>query len=87
MSDAEGNEIVMTADGSHSVRSKRFAVDYHSTHGAIQESEHVFLRAGLEPLLATGPEEIMLLEMGFGTGLNALLVRRLAGKHPEVAFR
>lgn len=81
------NELVLTADGSHSLRSRRFGVDYHSVHGAIQESEHVFLGGGLLPLLETGATDISILEMGFGTGLNALLVRRLAGKYPGVTFR
>ncbi|MEO0733026.1 MAG: tRNA (5-methylaminomethyl-2-thiouridine)(34)-methyltransferase MnmD [Bacteroidota bacterium] len=86
MSDEGGNQIVMTADGSHSIHSKRFAVAYHSTHGAVQESEHVFLQAGLIPLVQSGQRTIMILEMGFGTGLNALLVRRLATQYPDVTF-
>jgi len=81
------NELVLTADGSHSLRSQRFGVDYHSVHGAIQESKHVFIGGGLLPLLTTGVREVRILEMGFGTGLNALLVRRLAIDHPGVDFR
>lgn len=81
------HEIVLTADGSHSVHSTRFAVDYHSTHGAIQESEHVFINAGFLPLLAQEPQEINILEMGFGTGLNALLVQLQADRFPEVKVR
>ncbi len=81
------NELVLTADGSHSLRSRQFGVDYHSVHGAIQESEHVFIGGGLLPLLNTGVKELSILEMGFGTGLNALLVRRLAAKYPGVNFR
>lgn len=80
------NELVLTSDGSHSLRSRRFGVDYHSVHGAIQESEHVFIGGGLLPLLETGVTEVNILEMGFGTGLNALLVRRLAENYPEVSF-
>ena len=79
-------EIVLTADGSHSVRSHRFAVDYHSIHGAVQESRHVFLQAGLELLMLEGPAEVRILEMGFGTGLNALLVRDFARRHPAIPF-
>ncbi|WP_116125026.1 tRNA (5-methylaminomethyl-2-thiouridine)(34)-methyltransferase MnmD [Lewinella sp. IMCC34183] len=78
----------LTADGSHSLRSDRFAVAYHSTHGALQESRHIFLEAGLHPLLtAADTTAVHVLELGFGTGLNALLVRELAARHPGIHFR
>jgi len=80
------NELVLTADGSHSLRSRRFGVDYHSVHGAIQESRHVFITSGLQSLLATGTTEVTILEMGFGSGLNALLVRQIAEVRPDVRF-
>ena len=63
---------IITSDGSSTLFSPVFDQHYHSIHGAIQESMHVFLRSGLEAL----PEEkqnIRIFEMGFGTGLNALL--------------
>ncbi len=44
---------------------------YHSIHGALQESKHVFIQAGLHPLKTQ--ETVRILEIGFGTGLNALL--------------
>lgn len=75
-------EIVLTADGSHSVYSDFFKEQYHSTHGALQESMHVFIRAGLEPL-CTSKEEINLLEIGFGTGLNALLTALIAEENEK----
>lgn len=68
----QGNRLEFTADGSHSVRSGQFNVLYHSMHGAIQESNHVFLRSGLD-LLINKNESFQILEMGFGTGLNLLL--------------
>lgn len=80
------NEIVLTTDGSHTLRSQQFGVEYHSVHGAVQESTHVFIHSGLEPLLAGGVERVHILEMGFGTGLNALLVRRIATQRPDVDF-
>ena len=46
---------------------------YHSIHGAIQESKHFFIDAGLHYLLNQRPEKVSVLEMGFGTGLNAFL--------------
>jgi tRNA U34 5-methylaminomethyl-2-thiouridine-forming methyltransferase MnmC len=65
-------QIINTADGSSTVSIPGMNVTYHSTHGAIQESLHVFIRAGLKQML---PERssLSILEMGFGTGLNALL--------------
>ena len=68
-----GMHIVNTGDGSHTVTSRFSGEHYHSTHGAVGESLHVFLRHGLDAL---GPRaQIRVLEMGFGTGLNALLTR------------
>lgn len=64
--------LIETQDGSHSVLSHRFGVTYHSKYGAIQESRHVFIEAGLFPKLIL-QRELAVLELGFGTGLNALL--------------
>jgi len=69
-------EIQITADGSHTVAIPDMQVTYHSKHGAIQESMHVFIQAGLMAVEAT--EKIHVLEMGFGTGLNALLTLEYA---------
>lgn len=66
--------MIITADGSHSIAIPDLNVSYHSIHGAIQESRHVFIDAGLKYLLAQSEkEQISILEVGFGTGLNALL--------------
>jgi tRNA U34 5-methylaminomethyl-2-thiouridine-forming methyltransferase MnmC len=63
-------ETIMTEDGSHTFYVPELDEYYHSIHGAIQESMHVFINAGLRFL----PEKkIRIFEMGFGTGLNALL--------------
>lgn len=64
--------IIETEDGSHSLFSEQFAVDYHSKYGAIQESQHVFIQAGLAPVVAVKPS-VRIFEMGFGSGLNAYL--------------
>ncbi|MBS1563424.1 MAG: hypothetical protein JST39_03500, partial [Bacteroidetes bacterium] len=68
-------EIVVTQDGSNSIHIPGMNVTYHSKYGAIQESMHVFIRAGLQyaagQFIAPGP--LYIFEMGFGTGLNALL--------------
>lgn len=65
-------EHFLTADGSSTLFTDRFGETYHSRHGAIQESQHVFLQMGLHALPA-GKGETRILEMGLGTGLNALL--------------
>lgn len=83
--------LILTKDGSHTVAVPAMAVTYHSVHGAIQESMHVFIREGLlhwlEASIAAGagsPGEIRVFEMGFGTGLNALLT--FAAVDKRVAF-
>lgn len=63
--------IVITGDGSHTLFVPELNEHYHSTHGALTESLHVFIRSGLECF--AGREEISIFETGFGTGLNALL--------------
>lgn len=69
-----------TADGSSTLLSEKFHATYHSKHGALQESRHVFIQQGLDQL-STDLPEIDLLEIGFGTGLNALLALEWASKH------
>ena len=61
----------MTSDGSHTVRWNAGDVTYHSMHGAIQESQHVFMASGLDYF--PKDKSLHIFEMGFGTGLNALL--------------
>ena len=63
--------IVKTRDGSKTLFVPEFDETYHSVNGAIQESLHVFIRSGLK--FKTELNDINVLEVGFGTGLNALL--------------
>jgi len=65
-------QIIDTQDGSHSVLAEEFGVSYHSKYGAIQESMHVFIEAGLRYRAVEG-QSLSVLGIGFGTGLNALL--------------
>lgn len=66
--------IVTTADGSQTVYNAEVGENYHSRHGALQESQHVFLNSGLRYFLAgTEVNEVSVLEVGLGTGLNFLL--------------
>ena len=66
--------IITTGDGSHTIIIPEMNVSYHSKHGAIQESMHVFIEAGFRYLINQSPiQPINIFEMGFGTGLNVLL--------------
>lgn len=65
-------QIILTQDGSHTIAIPQLKVTYHSTFGAVQESKHIFIEAGLIPLLKT-KQHLHIIEVGFGTGLNALL--------------
>ena len=64
-------EIVETGDGSKTIRIVDLDENYHSSHGALQEALHVFIKNGL--LEFKEKLQISIFEMGFGTGLNAFL--------------
>jgi tRNA U34 5-methylaminomethyl-2-thiouridine-forming methyltransferase MnmC len=66
------NIITQTADGSNTLFNETIGEHYHSKHGALQESKHVFIDAGLKHATAE-KSEISVLEVGFGTGLNFIL--------------
>ncbi|GGI25017.1 tRNA (5-methylaminomethyl-2-thiouridine)(34)-methyltransferase MnmD [Pedobacter mendelii] len=66
------NIITPTADGSNTLYNETIGEHYHSKHGALQESKHVFIEAGLK-FSSEGKSEISILEVGFGTGLNFIL--------------
>lgn len=64
-------EIIITDDGSTTIRIPDWDENYHSTHGAIQEAKHVFIKNGLD--LFQNQDSISILEIGFGTGLNTFI--------------
>lgn len=70
--------IEETEDGSHTLFVPLLNEHYHSVHGAVQESNHVFISAGLSQLQQ---KEISVFEVGFGTGLNAFLTAKYALKN------
>lgn len=81
-------EIVITSDGSSTLRLADAGECYHSVNGALSESLHIFIKNGLERFL-NGPDNndssdrsnirrVRILEAGLGTGLNALLTCRFA---------
>ena len=63
-------EIIITSDGSTTIHLPNWNEQYHSKHGAIQEAYHVFIKAGLEQV---NKDEVAVLEIGFGTGLNCFI--------------
>lgn len=73
-------EIARTRDGSVTLFVPGLDEHYHSVHGALQESRHVFIEAGLR-YVAAEKKEISVLEVGLGTGLNALLTAIEAEEH------
>lgn len=74
-------EIITTGDGSQTLYRRDLDEIYHSTHGAIQESKHIFIDSALS---AHPPLPLInILEIGFGTGLNAVLTMEYASKHSQ----
>jgi tRNA U34 5-methylaminomethyl-2-thiouridine-forming methyltransferase MnmC len=69
------NILTQTADGSNTLFNETIGEHYHSSHGAVQESKHVFIGAGLQYLIQGQQQQadIHILEVGFGTGLNFIL--------------
>lgn len=65
--------LIQTADGSYTLYLPEMNEHYHSIHGALHESMHVFIREGLDKVIQPGATKINILEVGLGTGLNALL--------------
>jgi len=63
-------KLIITADGSHTIFVPEMNEHYHSIHGAIQESQFIFIDNGFE---ASAANPVRILEIGFGTGLNVFL--------------
>jgi len=77
-------EIQLTADCSHTIAIPEMKVTYHSRHGAVEESMHVYIKAGLLPLMNPPTcNALTILEIGFGTGLNALITLREANTQQQ----
>ena len=72
-------QVIRSGDGSHTLFNPDLNETYHSTHGAINESAHVFIKEGLEYITTLHDSHpIKILEVGFGTGLNVLLTIKKA---------
>ncbi|TNJ42868.1 tRNA (5-methylaminomethyl-2-thiouridine)(34)-methyltransferase MnmD [Tamlana fucoidanivorans] len=80
-------EIIITSDGSSTIHLPDWNEQYHSKHGAIQEAYHVFIKHGFhyykQPQLIghKNDQTVAILEIGFGTGLNALITFLESHKH------
>jgi tRNA U34 5-methylaminomethyl-2-thiouridine-forming methyltransferase MnmC len=75
-------QIITTADGSRSLLNTALNETYHSQHGALQESQHVFIEQGLKFFLSSSKQsDVRILEVGFGTGLNAYLTLLESAKY------
>ena len=72
-------EIKVTGDGSKTLFIPEWNENYHSSHGAVQEAKHVFLKYGLGEKL--NQEEVSIFEVGYATGLNAILTYEFAKDH------
>lgn len=72
--------LLQTADGSYTIQIHDWDEQYHSKHGALAEARHVFIAAGLDHFIRRNPGQrpVSILEVGFGTGLNALLTLQYA---------
>ena len=75
------HEIRVTGDGSKTIFLPELNETYHSSNGAVQESRHIFIQNGLDLVEKKGA--IRILEVGFGTGLNALLTAMWAEKNNQ----
>ncbi|HKK39052.1 MAG TPA: tRNA (5-methylaminomethyl-2-thiouridine)(34)-methyltransferase MnmD [Cryomorphaceae bacterium] len=75
----KSSKIVETKDGSKSLYLPHLDETYHSHHGALQESQHVYIKSGIEYVIERDNlNSIRIFEMGFGTGLNAFLTAHFA---------
>ena len=80
-------KIIITDDGSHTLKVEELSEHYHSTFGAVSESKHVFIEAGLHKVLEAKRNNISILEVGFGTALNALLtVLEMDAQSPSIHY-
>ncbi len=80
----KGIEIIQTQDGSPTLYVQELDEHYHSTHGALQESLHVFIDAGFKRMQCEISGELKVLEIGFGTGMNCM--NTLLNSNGEVLY-
>ena len=75
-------KIIKTNDGSDTLYNKELDETYHSLHGSVTESKHVYIKAGLDSVVTDKKNKTLnILEVGLGTGLNLLLTLKYARKN------
>lgn len=77
------HQIKQTKDASKTLYSSQFDADYHSIHGALKESLHVYIKYGLQSFDSAS---LSILDVGFGTGLNALLTYRKKSSDQHISY-
>lgn len=77
------NQLVTTSDGSHTIYVPELNEHYHSIYGAVQESEYIFIRNGFD---CCNADPLSVFEVGFGTGLNALLTAAASIRNEREVF-
>ena len=79
-------KIINTSDGSHTLFNENLNETYHSIHGSIEESNHVYINAGLKNKIEVN-NNLSVLEIGLGTGLNFLLLYKyLEGNNNQISY-
>lgn len=78
--------VEITADGSATIYIPEMDEHYHSVKGALTESEHIFRDCGFLYRAANSEKPLRLLEIGFGTGLNAIVTAMVANSHSQVHY-
>jgi len=82
------HQFILTEDGSHTLLHPQLGQTYHSKYGAIQESQTIFIDAALRFYLEKAQTgSVSILEMGFGTGLNAFMTYLQSTNYPQVQFK
>ena len=81
--DSIDDQIIITKDGSNSLKSRFLNEQYHSKQGAVTEAIHVYIESGLKQILSTN---VSILEMGFGTGLNTFLTYCQSNNYSKIEF-
>ncbi len=77
-------QIVATKDGTYTIHLLNCNESYHSKHGALQEAHHVFIKNGLDNFFHN--TSVNILEIGFGTGLNALVTYFYKNKNQKIFY-
>ncbi len=79
-------KVIETEDGSSTILVEAWGESFHSIHGAIQEAQLVYIENGLRFVFQKNIEQIHILEIGFGTGLNCFMTFIESEKNQKKIF-